>query len=53
MLYSATHADTNISTPTYYVRSQAEGLVLGSVLLIVVSLVDYTSWPGGGGLSTA
>ncbi len=41
LLYSATHADTNISSPFYYVRSQAVGLVLGFVLLIIISLSDY------------
>ncbi len=43
MIYSATHADTNISSSTFYLRSQAEGFVLGLILLVVVSLVDY-SW---------
>jgi cell division protein FtsW (lipid II flippase) len=43
MIYSATHADTNISSSTYYLRSQAEGLVLGLILLVLISLVDY-SW---------
>jgi rod shape determining protein RodA len=42
MLYSATHADTNISSPFYYVRSQAVGLLLGLVFLVMLSLVDYT-----------
>lgn len=41
MLYSATHADTNISTPFFYVRSQAIGLVLGVVFLIMISLSNY------------
>lgn len=41
MLYSATHADTNISSPFYYVRSQAVGLVLGMVLLVIISLSNY------------
>jgi rod shape determining protein RodA len=41
MLYSATHADPRLSTPYYYVRSQAVGLVLGVVFLAVLSLVNY------------
>jgi len=41
MLYSATHADTNISTPLFYVRSQAVGLVIGLVFLIMFSVVNY------------
>jgi len=41
MLYSATHADTNISTPFYYVRSQGIGLVLGFVFLVMLSVVNY------------
>jgi rod shape determining protein RodA len=41
MLYSATHADTNISTPYFYVRSQGIGLVLGFVFLIMISLSNY------------
>jgi rod shape determining protein RodA len=41
MLYSATHLDTNISTPFYYVRSQAVGLVLGIVLLLMISIANY------------
>jgi rod shape determining protein RodA len=41
MLYSATHADTNISSPFYYVRSQAVGLVLGLILLFIFSAIDY------------
>ena len=41
MLYSATHADTNISTPFYYVRSQAIGLVMGFVFLVMLSIMNY------------
>jgi rod shape determining protein RodA len=41
MLYSATHEDPTISTPFYYVRSQAIGLALGVVLLITVSITNY------------
>ncbi len=41
MLYSATHADTNISTPFYYVRSQGVGLVIGLVLLLMISVANY------------
>jgi rod shape determining protein RodA len=41
MLYSATHADTNISTPYYYVRSQAVGLVIGIFLLFMISVANY------------
>lgn len=41
MLYSATHADTNISSPLFYVRSQAVGLVLGFVFLIMLSVANY------------
>ncbi len=43
MIYSATHADKNISSPTQYVRDQALGLVVGLLVLVVVSLVDF-SW---------
>lgn len=41
MLYSATHADTNISSPFFYVRSQAVGLLLGFVFLIMISVANY------------
>ena len=41
MLYSATHADTNISTPFYYVRSQGIGLVIGLFLLLMTSIANY------------
>lgn len=41
MLYSATHADTNISTPFYYVRQQGIGLVIGLVLLLMISVANY------------
>jgi len=41
MLYSATHADTNISTPFYYVRSQGIGLVIGLFLLLMISTANY------------
>jgi rod shape determining protein RodA len=41
MLYSATHADPSLSTPYYYVRSQAVGLALGVLFLAVLSLVNY------------
>lgn len=41
MLYSATHADTNISTPFFYVRSQGIGLVIGFAFLLIISFVDY------------
>ncbi len=43
MIYSATHADRNISSPTQYVNDQAVGLVAGLFALVVVSLVDF-SW---------
>ncbi len=41
MLYSATHADPNISSPFFYVRSQGIGLVLGFVFMIIVSVLNY------------
>jgi rod shape determining protein RodA len=41
MLYSATHADTNISTPFFYVRSQSIGLVIGFAFLFMISMVNY------------
>ncbi len=41
MLYSATHADPNISSPFFYVRSQGIGLVLGFVFMIILSVVNY------------
>lgn len=41
MLYSATHADANISSPFFYVRSQAVGLLLGFVFLIMISVANY------------
>ncbi len=41
MLYSATHADTNISTPFFYVRQQAVGLILGFVFVILLSVANY------------
>lgn len=42
MIYSATHGDPNVSTPTQYVWSQGVGLVLGSVVLVALSLIDFT-----------
>lgn len=41
MLYSATHADTNISTPFFYVRSQGVGLVIGFAFLVMLSATNY------------
>jgi rod shape determining protein RodA len=41
MLYSATHEDPTLSTPFFYVRSQAIGLALGLVLLITLSIANY------------
>ena len=41
VLYSATHADTNISTPFYYVRSQGVGVVIGLFLLLMTSISNY------------
>lgn len=41
MLYAATHTDTNISTPYYYVKSQAVGLVLGLIFVVVLTIVNY------------
>jgi len=41
MLYSATHDDPTVSTPFYYVRSQAIGLGLGLVFLFALSAFDY------------
>jgi rod shape determining protein RodA len=41
MLYSATHADTNISTPFFYVRQQTVGLIMGLVFAVVLSVVNY------------
>ena len=41
MLYSATHADTNISTPYFYVRSQGIGLVIGVVFLLMISAINF------------
>jgi rod shape determining protein RodA len=41
MLYSATHADTNISTPFFYVRSQGVGLVIGFAFLVMISALNY------------
>ena len=42
MLYAATHADTNIHSPYFYVRSQGIGLVIGFVFLIIISVTNYT-----------
>jgi rod shape determining protein RodA len=41
MLFSATHDDPTLSTPFWYVRSQAVGLALGFVFLITLSIADY------------
>ena len=41
MLYSATHEDPTLSTPFFYVRSQAVGLALGLVFLITLSMANY------------
>ncbi len=43
MIYSATHADPGLTTPTQYVRSQSLGLILGSLALIGLTLIDF-SW---------
>lgn len=42
MIYSATHLDLNLPSPTYYVRSQALGLGLGLVALVGLSLLDFS-----------
>jgi rod shape determining protein RodA len=42
LIYSATHADPGLSSSTYWVKSQAVGLGVGLVLMIVASLIDYT-----------
>lgn len=44
MIYSATAADPSLDTDTsaHYVRTQAVGLGLGLVLLVGVSLLDFT-----------
>jgi rod shape determining protein RodA len=41
MLYSATHSDPTISSPFYYVKSQAIGLALGLVFMVILSMVNY------------
>jgi rod shape determining protein RodA len=41
VLFAATHKDANISTPYFYVRSQAIGLVLGLAALMIVSVLNY------------
>jgi len=43
MIYSATHADPNVTTPTQYVWAQSLGLILGSIALVALSLIDF-SW---------
>ena len=43
MIYSATHGDPGLPSPTFYVRSQAMGLGLGLVAVFGLSLVDF-SW---------
>lgn len=43
MIYSATHLDPHLSSPTFYVRSQAIGLGLGLAAVVGLSLVDF-SW---------
>ena len=45
MLYAATHTDTNISTPYFYVRSQGIGLVIGFAFLVMLSVTNYR-WIG-------
>lgn len=46
MIYSATHADKNLSSPTQYVRDQSLGLIVGLLALVVVSLVDFNWFVG-------
>ncbi len=41
MIYSATHGDAKLPSPTFYVRSQAEGLLLGLLALVALSVIDY------------
>lgn len=43
MIWSATRLDPNLSAPGGYVRSQLQGVLLGLVALVAVSLVDF-SW---------
>ncbi|MCZ7661664.1 MAG: rod shape-determining protein RodA [Thermoleophilia bacterium] len=43
-IYSATHADPNLPTSTYYVRSQALGLVVGLVAMVTISLIPFGVW---------
>ena len=42
LIYSATHADPGLSSPTFWVKSQAVGLAVGLVLMVAVSLIDFT-----------
>jgi len=41
IIYSATHADPDLSSPFYYVRIQAIAVVLGTVLMAITALMDY------------
>lgn len=46
MIYSATATDPSLDTSGHYVRAQAVGLGLGLVLLVGVSLLDFTWFRG-------
>jgi rod shape determining protein RodA len=46
MIYSATHADSNIDDSSYYLWGQAVGLTLGFVAMVVLSLIDFTYLAG-------
>jgi rod shape determining protein RodA len=41
IIYSATHADPDLPSPYYYVRTQAVAMALGVVLMAVMALMDY------------
>lgn len=41
IIYSATHADPDLSSPTYYVKVQLMAAAIGAVLMMIVAVVDY------------
>ena len=41
MIYSATHADPDLTSPYYYVRVQAVAAVIGMVFMIIAAFIDF------------
>lgn len=41
IIYSATHADPDLSSPTYYVKAQLMAAAIGAGFMVIMAVVDY------------